>query len=60
MIFGPRVKGCTDRPIKSDRMAICGRHHTPDKAMGTLSATFSTQEVLKTRPGDLVMPDPIG
>ena len=23
MIFGPRVKWCTARPIKSDRMAIC-------------------------------------
>ena len=23
VIFGPRVKGCTVRPIKSDRMAIC-------------------------------------
>ena len=23
VIFGPRVEGCTARPIKSDRMAIC-------------------------------------
>ena len=23
MIFGPRVEGCTARPIKSDCMAIC-------------------------------------
>ena len=23
MIFGPRVEGCTARPIKSDRTAIC-------------------------------------
>ena len=23
MIFGPRAEGCTARPIKFDRMAIC-------------------------------------
>ena len=24
VIFGPRVEGCTARPIKSDCMAVCG------------------------------------
>ena len=31
MIFGPRVEGCTARPIKSDRMAICGYCCLPAK-----------------------------
>ena len=29
VIFGPGVEGCTARPIKSDRMAICVGCGTP-------------------------------